>query len=245
MFDAVIFDMDGLLIDSEPHWQRAQYEVFTALGVRMTPESVRQTVGLRTRDHIEFWYPRHPWIFMSKSGVAERIMRRAVELIRQRAVPLPGAIETVHACAALGVPLAVASSSAQSVLDALLSHLGIADCFEVVQSAEHEPFGKPHPGVYLAVVRRLGVGSGHCLAFEDSVTGVTAAKAAGMTCIDVPARDSLDDPRFRLADEVFPSLTAFDAQLLARIRGHRPTAGDASASILETFCPRGRAARGN
>ncbi len=118
--------------------------------------------------------------------------------------------------AAQDVPLAVASSSAASVIFAVLEKLGLTGCFRVVQSAEFEPYGKPHPGVYLTAARRLGVAPEACVAIEDSVTGVVAAKAAKMACLAVPAPTAKDDRRFGIADAVLPSLADLDVNLLRR-----------------------------
>lgn len=214
MIGAVIFDMDGLLIDSEPYWQMAQMEVFTSIGVPLTPDMASHMVGLRTSDHIAHWFARYPWSAPSREDVAACITRRALDLIRERGVPLPGAQEVVRMLAAHDVPLAVASSSGALVIREVLERLRLAEYFRVVQSAEFEPFGKPHPGVYLATARRLGLAPDACLAIEDSVNGIAAAKAAGMACLAVPAPALRDDQRFGMADAILPSLAHLDAGLL-------------------------------
>ena len=204
---AVIFDLDGLLIDSEPLWQRAEVEVFNALGVPLKPEMCYQTVGRRIDDVAEFWYARYPWDGPPPAEVATRIVHRMVELISTEAEPMPGAIEAVEALAEAGLPLAVATSSPQVLAEAALMRLGIGGWFEAVCSAQHEPYGKPHPAVYLTAAGRLGIPPAHCLVFEDSVNGLIAAKAAGMYCVAVPYPAWRDNPRFVLADEVIESLT--------------------------------------
>src|SRR5215212_7605287 len=214
MLGAVVFDMDGLLIDSEPFWRAAELEVFCAVGVPLTLELARQTIGLRTADGVDYWHARYPWPKTSKREVTERIIQRGLALIRDQGMALPGAREAVRKLAALGVPLALASSSEEEVITAVLTKLDLADCFWVVQSAEHEPYGKPHPAVYLAAAHGLGVAPETCLAIEDTVTGVIAAKAARMACVAVPAPDAKDDRRFGVADAVQPSLAHLDADLL-------------------------------
>lgn len=124
---------------------------------------------------------------------------------------LPGVPEAVRALAAQGVPLAVAS-----VISAVLEQLRLTEYFRIVQSAEFEPYGKPHPGVYLTTARRLGVAPEECVAIEDSVTGVAAAKAARMACLAVPAPAARDDCRFSIADDILPSLADLDTDMLRR-----------------------------
>lgn len=211
---AVIFDMDGLLVDSEPCWQAAQMGVFTALGVPLTAALARETVGLRTHDHIAYWYKRYPWGPLDEVAITERIVQRATALLLRRAVALPGAIETVEALATSGMALAVASSSPGSVIDTVMERLGIRERFDVLHSAEHERRGKPHPDVYLTTARLLDVEPESCIAIEDSMNGFRAAKAAGMRCIAVPASTDAGDSRFESADLVLASLLELDVDRL-------------------------------
>jgi sugar-phosphatase len=104
------------------------------------------------------------------------------------------------------VKLGLASSSATEIIEAVLDKLELARFFAVVQSAEHEPYGKPHPAVYIECARRLGVPPDRCLAIEDSPAGVLAAKAARMTCIAIPAPELRDDHRYCIADARLESL---------------------------------------
>lgn len=219
MNHAVIFDMDGLLIDSEPLWQAAQWDVFTSLGVPLTPAMACDMVGRRVRDHVAHWYALYPWRSHSLLDVEREITRRALALILERGVACPGAIDAVRMLSARGIPLAVASSSPSAIISAVLERLQIASLFQWVQSAELEPFGKPHPGVYLTTANCLGIPPTGCVAIEDSVNGVAAAKAAGMACITVPALGSGEDPRFAIADDILISLEHLDDALLDRLLG--------------------------
>ncbi|MBA3450322.1 MAG: HAD-IA family hydrolase, partial [Chloroflexia bacterium] len=121
---------------------------------------------------------------------------------------------TLEALSAAGYPLAIASSSSSEIIAAVLETLGLAHYFRVAQSAEHEPFGKPHPGVYIEAARALGIEPWRCLAFEDSPNGVIAAKAARMTCIAVPDPALANDRRFGAADLILPSLSDFRLGML-------------------------------
>ncbi len=216
MIRAAIFDLDGLLIDSEPLWRVAVVEVLTAVGVPLTAAQARETMGLRTDEVVAHWFGRHPWPAPPPPEVVARVERQALALIRAHGAPLPGAREVVALLAGHDFPLAIASSSPGPVIAAVLARLGLADSFPVVQSAEHEFHGKPHPAVYLAAARRLGIPPSACLAFEDAPHGVAAAKAAGMACIAVPDPAVRDDPRFGAADLVLPSLADFRLELLDR-----------------------------
>ena len=210
--------MDGLLIDSEPLWRIAEVEALSAVGVPMTEDDALETTGLRTDEVVALWHGRHPWPEPSKKEVEARIISRLIALARERGELMPGVRETLAAFAAAGYPLAIASSSASEIIAAVLETLGIGGYFRVTQSAEHEPFGKPHPGVYIEAARALGVEPRCCLAFEDSPNGVIAAKAARMTCIAVPDPALAGDRRFGAADLVLGSLADFRMEMLARVR---------------------------
>ena len=205
-FDAVIFDMDGVLIDSEPLWRVAETRAMNDVGVPMREEDGLLTMGLRTDEVVEFWYARHPWQTPSKKEVEAAIVRGVIALIEEQGSAMPGAVEAVSWLSAAGVKLGLASSSATEIIESVLRKLDLARFFAVVQSAEHEPYGKPHPAVYIECARRLGVPPDRCLAIEDSPAGVLAAKAARMTCIAIPAPELSDDNRYCIADARLESL---------------------------------------
>lgn len=217
MIDAVIFDMDGLLIDSEPLWRVAEARAFSAIGVPMTEEDGFLTMGLRTDEVVEFWYARYPWTAPTKREVEAAIVGHVIALIEERGEALPGAVDAVRAMRAAGYPVGLASSSAMDIIDAVLRRIGLRDGFDVLQSAEHEPYGKPHPAVYIECARQLGVPPDRCLALEDSPAGVLAAKAAKMTCIAIPPHELFDDPRYCIADLTLPSIQHFGPDTVARL----------------------------
>jgi sugar-phosphatase len=210
----VIFDMDGILIDSEPLWRIAEVEALNAAGVPITLEDAVETTGLRTDEVVEHWYARSPWDTLPKKEVEARIITRVIALVRERGGPMPGALAALDLLGA-HYPLAVASSSASEIIAAVLETLGIGGRFVITQSAEHEPFGKPHPGVYIEAARRLNIAPWRCLAIEDSPNGVIAAKAARMTCIAIPDPALRDDRRFNAADIVLRSLADIHLDLIA------------------------------
>lgn len=216
---AVIYDLDGLLIDSEPCWRQAEMECLVEVGVPLDPERCQETTGLRLDEVVAYWAARHPWTGVSHEEVVRRILRRVLALLAERAPLKPGVHESLAAVRRAGLRLALASSSPLALVAAALERVGLRGVFEQVVSAEGERFGKPHPGVYLTTAARLGVPPGVCVALEDSVNGVLSATEAGMRCIAIPERWPVLDPRFSRADAVVRSLLEVDADLLRRLEG--------------------------
>ena len=213
---AAIFDMDGLLIDSEPLWRLAEREVFAAVGLELTDEDCRRTTGLRSDEVVAYWYERHPWSGATCPEVHRDLDTRVTELIAERGRTMPGVRRAIGLLTGAGLRLALATSSSHEIIRVVLATLRLDDAFECVCSAADEERGKPDPAVYLTAVDRLGVAAGDCLAFEDSVAGVRAARGAGIFTIAVPAPHDLDDPGFDAADLKLPSLTDFDLRFFER-----------------------------
>ena len=217
---AIIFDMDGLLIDSEPLWQQAEIEIFQTVDLTLTRERCQRTTGLRIDQVVEYWYQRQPWSKISPHQVAERIVERVIELILDQGQPMAGVEQVLSQAQDLGVPIALASSSAYSIIEAVLQTLGITTVFQQIYSATEERYGKPHPGVFLTTADQLGVDPVQCLVLEDSLNGVLAAKAARMTCIAVPENYPQQDPRFVIADQMVGSLLDVNLQAFATGQKH-------------------------
>lgn len=214
---AAIYDLDGLVVDSEPSWVEAELSVLGDLGVPLTAPLSRETTGMRLDEAVMHWARRFPWHGATVAQVRERILAQATELIVARASPKPGLRESLAEVRAAGLRCALASSSPVTLIRAVLERLELTATFEVVASAEAEPLGKPHPGVYLTTAAALGVDPPHCVALEDSVNGVVAAKAARMWCIAVPDRWVDRDPRLALADATVRSLHEVNRALLDRL----------------------------
>jgi|WetSurMetagenome_2_1015567.scaffolds.fasta_scaffold273219_2 mannitol-1-/sugar-/sorbitol-6-/2-deoxyglucose-6-phosphatase len=207
--------MDGLLIDSEPFWREAERLVFASVGLQLTDDDCQLTTGLRIDEVVGYWFARHPWTGTPQEVVGERIVRQVIAFVGTRGVALPGAEHALALCERAGLQLALASSSAPALIDAVLERLGLAGRFEAVHSAVHEKRGKPHPDVYLAACAALDVPPAECVAFEDSVNGVRAARAAGMRCIAVPGHGTPDAAVIEsIADLVLPSLAALSPEHL-------------------------------
>lgn len=214
---AIIFDMDGLLIDSEPLWVRAEIEIFATVGVRLTHEDCAKTKGLRVDDVVSHWHSRGGFAGASPADVEGRLIARVVELVRAEGTALPGIADALDAARSVPRrPVALASSSPMVIIEAALERLGLRGAFDAVISAEREPFGKPHPAVFLRTAEQLGAPAVRCVVLEDSMTGVIAAKAARMACVAVPPEPGAD-PRFAVADAVLRSLAEVTPALLDRV----------------------------
>jgi beta-phosphoglucomutase-like phosphatase (HAD superfamily) len=229
-FNASVFDMDGLLIDSEVLWHEAELEILGGLGVPIEKDGFRTTKGMFVHEVTAHWYGLHPWPGPSPADVAVSIVDRVIDLIVTKGSLKPGAIGAIDLCAARGWPLAVASSSEYRLIDAALGHFSLRDRFALVHSAEDEAYGKPHPAVYLTAASKLGVPPKRCLAWEDAPAGVVAAKAASMACIAVPESGEGADPAFGLADLVVDSLEEVDNAALDEIARRHFAWGTESSS---------------
>lgn len=218
MIQAAIFDMDGLLVDSEPLWYRAEVKIFADLGLTLTPEQFRLTSGVRIDEVVRIRHQEQPWHGKSLKDVELEIMREVERLAVSEGEAMPGVREVLAELTARGYPLAVASSSPLSMIEGVLKNLGIARYFSAACSAANEPYGKPHPAVYLHTAAKLGVPPYACMAFEDSIPGVVSARAANMTVIAVPDAHHYGRPEFGIAHLQLRSLRDFlDSDLLRKL----------------------------
>ncbi len=214
---ALIFDMDGVLIDSEPLWHEAEIAVFGEAGLELTPEDCLQTTGLRVDEVVAYWCERHPHLAPRREILVASILDRLVDLMSRRGTPKPGVDEVLDLARSRGLRLALASSSPYRVIHAVLDALGLHSAFEVIHSAEEEAWGKPDPAVYLTTARKLRIEPERCIAVEDSPNGLLSAKAAGMKCIVVPEFALRADPRFALADARVAELGEIGPELLGSL----------------------------
>ena len=211
---AVVLDMDGLLIDTEPVWRIAEKQVFAGLGVELTEADMLETTGVRIDDVAAAFLPDAR---LSPAEVAGQITDLVIASVRRDGVPMPGVQEAIALFGRLGLRLAIASSSPLRLIDAVCARLGLD--IGIRCSALDEPHGKPAPDVYLAAARRLALSPARCLAIEDSPAGVVAATEAGLSCLAVPDPLLAGDPRYQRADLVLRSLTELDEPLLRTLTG--------------------------
>ena len=205
MIEAVVFDLDGILVDSEHVWDEARKELAAERGGRWHEGASRDMMGMSSvewsrymRDEIGLDEP--------PDEISAEVVRRLEEIYRRELPLIEGSVEAVERLAARW-PLALASSSNRELIDLVLELSGLASRFRVTVSSEEVPRGKPAPDVYLEAARRLGVPSERCAAVEDSENGIRSAKAAGMRVLAIPNRDYPPDPdALRLADKVLKSI---------------------------------------
>jgi sugar-phosphatase len=206
-FEAVIFDMDGVLIDSEPLWKIAMEEAFHSVGCMITKKDFQKTVGLRIDEVVEFWYNEVGWENLSAKELEDVIIQKMVDLIRQNGDPLPGVIDTINFLKANNIKIGLATSSYNVLIDTVLDVLGVHDDFMVTHSAEDEAYGKPHPAVYLSVAKELNVHPTNCLVIEDSLNGIISAMAAKMKVVCIPEKTHNPEPKLSVAHYHFDDMS--------------------------------------
>lgn len=214
-FAGAVFDLDGLLIDSERIWEQAQMAVFAELGLELTLEMQRAATGTRLQEALRIWQGFFPDAVLDPASINARMNAMVIAEFRRTGSAKPGALRVLDLCRAGGLRMAVASSSPPEVIAAALDGLALTERFSAVVSAALETHGKPHPAVFLSAARRLGVDPAQCIAFEDSVAGVRSAKAAGMFCVAVPESHNRGRPEYGLADRVLDSLEDLPEAILA------------------------------
>jgi len=219
MLTTVIFDMDGLLIDSEPLWQEAGTEVMARYNVSLTTDQYHSSTGLRTSEWIQHWF-NHFNVSKDHAPEAETaIVRKAIEKIGGRGLAMPGMQHVLSFFKERGFHIGLASSSPMALIEVVVSKLQIGAFINVLTSAEYLPYGKPHPQVYLDCAAALDVAPVECLCFEDSFNGMIAAKAARMKCVVVPERGQYQQARWGAADLKLGSLVNFNGLLLESLGG--------------------------
>ncbi|AVJ17389.1 hexitol phosphatase HxpB [Serratia sp. JUb9] len=205
--ESAIFDMDGLLIDSEPLWLQAELDIFGSLGLDLSDrDKLPDTLGLRIDLVVEMWYQAMPWQGASREQVSARIIERAIELVQERRPLLPGVTQALELCRSLDLNIGLASASPLHMQQQVLNMFGLEHYFDQLVSAEFLPYSKPHPEVYLIAAERLGSDPLRCITLEDSFNGMIATKAARMRSIVVPAAEYRQDARWALADYQLTSL---------------------------------------
>lgn len=207
--EAVVFDMDGLLIDSEPYWKRAERESFAEVGVHITEEMSKVTATMTTAEVAAHWYALRPWKGRSTHDLEQTVISRVRSLIGTNAAAMPGVHDTLRACRSRGWQVGLASNSPLVLCEHVVDALGLGDAFDVVLSSDQVARGKPAPDIYLEATRRMGVPPARSLAFEDSASGVRAARGAGMTVVAIPSPGQTFDSLLHAPHAIFASLSAF------------------------------------
>ena len=189
---AMIFDLDGVIVDTEPAWERARRQVVAENGGSWLPDAQQRLMGMSTAEWSRY-LSEDLGVRMPPEAVAAAVIDRMSAGYRDRVPLLPGAADVVRTMAERW-PLGLASSSPPVLIDAALAGAGLAGLFAVTVSTEQVARGKPAPDVYLTVVDRLGFAPGQCAAVEDSTNGLKSASAAGLHVIAVPQHEYPPDP---------------------------------------------------
>lgn len=212
--DTVIFDMDGVLIDSEPLWSEATDEVFKKYGISITQEQYSTTTGLRTKEFVNWWFSVYK-IPAEKALEAEKeIVQTVVEKIQLKGKAMPGLSHIFNFFIDRKFKIGLATSSGFAVIDTVVDKLGIRNYLQAISSADALEYGKPHPLVYLNCAEKLGAAPANCICFEDSFNGMIAAKAARMKCVVIPAGHESQHVKFNAADLKISSLQNFNELLM-------------------------------
>jgi mannitol-1-/sugar-/sorbitol-6-/2-deoxyglucose-6-phosphatase len=212
-FQAIIFDMDGTLVASEPIWEQAETKLLADRGHVYTPQARAQIIGLR----IDASVAKFKHIYSLEDDVIDlyhEVNNNFLELIRHVA-PARGASELLAYVMDNDIPHAIASASPQVIIDEVVEAMGWLDIFPIRCSADDEPHGKPAPDVYITAARKVGVAPADCLALEDSANGARSAVAAGMTCYAIPDLSHSTADFFR---EITPHLYNDLHEVLAALR---------------------------
>lgn len=214
MIKAVIFDMDGLLIDSEPLWREGEIRIFKNYHIELSEDDCRSTTGMRVDEVVAHWSRIYPELRLPQANVVADVMDEVTRLVNLKGKALPGVIQTIRGLRQANIPMAIASASNYALINTVVEKLEIKDYFQVIMSAEHMDYGKPHPQVFIETAKALKVLPEHCLVLEDSVFGVIAGKAAKMKVIAVPDQENFNKPGYCIADKKLDSLLAFNDDCL-------------------------------
>ena len=212
--DTVIFDMDGLLIDSEPLWHEAADEVFSKYGFQLTPALYTTTTGLRSLEFVEWWFGYFKIDVKQAAAANDEIVKLVSSKVNSKGKVLPGVEHIFNFFIERNFKIGLATSSNDALIDVVVEKLGIRNYIQAMTSAESLPYGKPHPEVYLKCAVQLKSNPVNCICFEDSFNGLIAAKAARMKCVVVPAVQDLKNEKFNAADLKISSLQNFNELLL-------------------------------
>lgn len=216
MIEAIIFDMDGLLVDSEPVWDKARQGMAEEAGKDWNKDDHQAVMGVSTQAWADYMIKRLE-LNLSPQEVQDQIIARMIQLYQAGIPYFPGAVEAVQ-MAARHYPTALASGSHPALIKVVTADAAMRGQFQVILSADEVRAGKPAPDVYLETAQRLGVKPENCVCLEDSGNGIMAGHRAGMKVIAIP------DPRFppapeklNLANVILPSLAAFSIELIHQL----------------------------
>jgi sugar-phosphatase len=208
---AVIFDIDGLLINSEPLWNKAATEIIIQYGITLSEQQYAITTGLRSKEFVAYWLHQFN-VPASQNEIAEKkIIQLALSLIDTEATLMPGVEHIFEFFLKKEFKIGLATSSPIELIEWVKDKLGIRSYIHASCSAQHLTYAKPHPQVYLDCAAAMHTNPLSCICFEDSFYGLIAAKAARMTCVVVPSAEHSKLEHWGAADLKLSSLQNFGA----------------------------------
>ena len=210
---AIVFDMDGVIIDSEPLWKKAMIAEFSKYGIRLSESDCRSTTGKRIEEVAAFWFQRFEKDPANLPELINSIEIHLIALINQYGQMLEGLLELIKYMKQHEIKRALATSSSERIMHAVIRKLGLESFFEALCSAEHCTWAKPHPQVYLNAVQHLQEDSHDCWAIEDSFNGLVSARSAWLQTVYIPEQPYRASSADFIAHQVCPGFKAVTALL--------------------------------
>ncbi|WP_427834642.1 hexitol phosphatase HxpB [Actinobacillus pleuropneumoniae] len=216
MKKAFIFDMDGVLIDSEPLWQQTELELLHGYGIPITEQELARTRGMPSVPVLRYASELYKKP-LDIEKVAQELLDAAISNILKAKPLINGVTETLELLARHDIKIAIASASPRYMLDNIVKSCGIADYFSYIASGAELPYSKPHPAVYLQAAKGLGIEPAECVGIEDSKPGMISVKAASMSCIVIPNELDFHENYWALADFKLAKMNEINQQFLAQL----------------------------
>ncbi|WP_341224426.1 HAD-IA family hydrolase [uncultured Arcticibacterium sp.] len=205
-----IFDMDGIIIDSEPLWKKAEKEVFSSLGVQLTEELCLITERMTTSEVTKFWFEKFPWEGKTLKSTENSVVNRVSELIKKEGKAIKDVKDFIKRIKLAGFKIGLATNSPAILIPVVLEKLELSNYFDVIASSEFELVGKPNPSVYKTALRKLNLDAKECIAIEDSNSGLMAAKRAGLKTVAL----SSENKKSEYADHQIHHYNEFDFSIV-------------------------------
>ena len=216
MKKAFIFDMDGVLIDSEPLWQQTELDLLHGYGIPITEQELARTRGMPSVPVLRYASELYQKP-LDIEKVAQELLDLAISNILKAKPLIQGVTETLELLARHDIKIAIASASPRYMLDNIVQSCGIADYFSYIASGAELAYSKPHPAVYLQAAKGLGIEPAECVGIEDSKPGMISVKAASMSCIVIPNELDFHENYWALADFKLAKMNEINLQFLARL----------------------------
>ncbi|WGE32162.1 hexitol phosphatase HxpB [Actinobacillus genomosp. 2] len=216
MKKAFIFDMDGVLIDSEPLWQQTELDLLHGYGIPITEQELARTRGMPSVPVLRYASELYQKP-LDIEKVARELLDAAISNILKAKPLISGVTETLELLAQNDLKIAIASASPRYMLENIVQSCGIADYFSYIASGAELPYSKPHPAVYLQAAEGLGIKPFECVGIEDSKPGMISVKAASMSCIVIPNTLDFSENYWALADFKLAKMNEINQQFLAQL----------------------------